>query len=287
MREVKRVSVIGSGIMGSGIARVAAESGFEVTLMDSSEEALKRALSTIERGLHKAVEKGLIAQEKVAEAMKRIGTTSSLQEASVNTDFVIEAVVEKVEVKKEIFSQLDQWTKPDVILATNTSQIPITQVGSSVKDPSRVVGMHWFNPPVQMKLIEVIEGLLTSKEVLKATFDLALAFGKEPIFVKDRQGFLVNRALGVFLAECFRMLDEGVSTAEEIDKAIKLGLGHPMGPFELADMIGLDTILNTSEQMHKVYGERRLPPQILRLMVAAGRFGRKSGAGFYDYTKKA
>lgn len=281
--ELKKITVVGAGIMGSGIARVAAESGFSVQLTDSNEKSLAGALKGIEQGLLKAVEKELLTQEAAKQALARISLKSSIKEVAQDSDYVIEAVVEKLEVKKEVFQKLEECTQPQVILATNTSQIPITQIAASVKNPARVVGMHWFNPPVRMKLIEVIQGLLTSPETLNITKELCLRLGKEPILVKDRQGFLVNRALGVFLAECFRMLDEGVSTAAEIDQAIKLGLGHPMGPFELADMIGLDTILNTSEQMHKVYGERRLPPQILRLMVAAGRYGRKTGGGFYDY----
>lgn len=281
--ELKKITVVGAGIMGSGIARVAAESGFSVQLTDSNEKSLAGALKGIEQGLLKAVEKELLTQEAAKQALARISLKSSIKEVAQDSDYMIKTVVEKLEVKKEVFQKLEECTQPQVILATNTSQIPITQIAASVKNPARVVGMHWFNPPVRMKLIEVIQGLLTSPETLNITKELCLRLGKEPILVKDRQGFLVNRALGVFLAECFRMLDEGVSTAAEIDQAIKLGLGHPMGPFELADMIGLDTILNTSEQMHKVYGERRLPPQILRLMVAAGRYGRKTGGGFYDY----
>lgn len=280
---MKTIAVIGSGIMGSGIARVAAESGFQVNLMDANEKALNKAVAIIEQGMNKAVEKTLMTKEQVVSALSKISKVATLKEAAQDADFVIEAVVENLEIKKTLFSDLEKLVNSSTILATNTSQIPITQIASAVKDPGRVVGMHWFNPPVRMKLIEVIEGIQTRKETLELTKSLCIKLGKEPILVKDRQGFIVNRALGVFLAECFRMLDEGVSTAEEIDKAMKLGLGHPMGPFELADMIGLDTILNTSEQMHKVYGERRLPPQILRLMVAAGRYGRKTGAGFYDY----
>lgn len=281
--DKKNTTVAGAGVMGGGIAQVLASCGYDVIIYDVNEDQLDKAIESIENNLQKAVKKSRITKETATDTLKRINKSIELEAAIQNSDFVIEAIVENLDAKLELFANIGKYSKTDAVLASNTSQFSITRIASAATNPKQIIGMHWFNPATRMKLIEVIAGLQTSQQTIQKTVQLCESLDKKPINVKDRPGFLVNRALGAYLAECFRMLDECLSTAEEIDAAMKLGLGHPMGPFELSDLIGLDTMLNVSLEMQKVYGDHRRPSHTLRQMVAAGRLGKKAGRGFYKY----
>ncbi|MDP2727180.1 MAG: 3-hydroxyacyl-CoA dehydrogenase NAD-binding domain-containing protein [Dehalococcoidia bacterium] len=281
--EVKTVCVLGSGTMGSGIAQVAAQSGYEVILRDISEDFLIRGMGNIKRSLERLAKAGHIEAASVEPILSRIRMTTDLAAAARAAQVVIEAVPENLELKQAIFKELDQLCPPEVILASNTSGISITSIASVTQHRGRVIVMHWFNPAPVMRLIEIVRGLETSDETVQATKDLAARMGKQAVVVQDSQGFIVTRALTPFLLECWRMLEEGIATKEDIDTAIKLGLNHPMGPFELTDFIGLDVELSVCEDMRKFYGDKFVPPQRLRHLVNSGHLGRKTGRGFYAY----
>ncbi|TAK33683.1 MAG: 3-hydroxybutyryl-CoA dehydrogenase [Chloroflexota bacterium] len=282
---VQNILVLGSGTMGNGIAQVCAQSGFDVALVDVSDEILERALSTIQSNLARMVKSGKLSNDAVPQVLARIKPSSNLRAVAEQADLVIEAVPELMDLKKKIFAELDSVCRPDAILASNTSELSITSIASATKRPERVIGMHWFNPAPVMRLIEIVRGLLTSDEVVREVEEISHKFGKETVHAKDSQGFIVSRALVAFKNECIRILEEGVATKEDIDKAIKLGLNHPMGPFELCDYTGLDIDLHASEGLLETLGERFRPPQLLRQMAEAGLLGRKSGKGFYRYNK--
>jgi 3-hydroxybutyryl-CoA dehydrogenase len=267
---VQNISIIGAGTMGSGIAALSLLHGFQVALFDPDPAALARAQTRITRRADAA-------------AHNRLTLHSSLEAAVGQAQFVIEAVPEQLELKRGIFAQLDRLAPPDAVLASNTSERSITVLAGATLRPEQVIGMHWFNPPERMQLIEIVKGVHTSAETLQLTRLIAERCGKTTVTVNDHQGFVTTRALAALLVESVRMLEEGVATAEDIDKAVKLGLNHPMGPLELADYIGLDTVLFISEGMKDALGERFLAPQTLRRLVDAGLLGRKSGRGFYDY----
>ncbi|TAK34885.1 MAG: 3-hydroxyacyl-CoA dehydrogenase family protein [Chloroflexota bacterium] len=283
---MQKILALGSGTMGNGIAQVCALSGFDVVLVDISEEILDRALSTIQFSLARMVKSGKLQAEAMPQVMARIKPSSDLRAVAEQADLVIEAVPERLDLKRNIFAELDSVCRPDAILASNTSELSITSIASATKRPERVIGMHWFNPPPVMRLIEIVRGLLTSDEVARKIEEISHMLGKETVMCKDSQGFIVTRALIAFEYECMRILEEGVASREDIDKALKLGLNHPMGPFELADYTGLDIHFHAGEGLLGTFGERFRPPQLLRQMVEAGLLGRKFGKGFYDYNKE-
>ena len=281
--EIKKLAVIGAGTMGHGIAQVAATAHYDVCLNDIKDEFLARAKSGIDGSLDRMLKKEKItAQEKEA-ILSRITFTTDIPKAVKDADLIIEAIPEILELKKEMFKKLDTLSKPEAILGTNTSQNSITEIASVVANPSRVVGTHFFNPPVMMKLVEVVKGLETSDSVVEQIRGFATNLGKEIVVCKDSQGFISTRVLVALRLECYRILEEGIATKEDIDKTLKLALGHPMGQFELADFSGLDIEVPICEGLAKVYGERFRPPQSLVHLVKAGRLGKKSGKGWYNY----
>ena len=284
--EIKNVTVIGSGIMGHGITQVVATAGFKVQLNDISDAFLQNAKSKIESSLDKGIKKGKISQEDKGNILSRISFSTDLPGAAKDADLVVEAVPENIDLKKQIFKQLDDITKPKAILGSNTSQYSITEIASVVKDPSRVIGMHWFNPPVAMKLIEIIRGLDTSDEVVETIRAFSAAVGKEIVVCNDSQGFISTRVLLALRLECYRLLEEGIASKEDIDKTLKLAFGHPMGQFELADFSGLEIEIPACESLTRVFGDRFRAPQSLIHRVKSGRLGRKSGEGWYKYDTK-
>lgn len=282
--EMRRFSVIGAGQMGSGIAQVAAQSGLEVVLHDLEEVRVQKGLRGIEKNLKRSVEKGRIAEEEMARVLGRIRTTTDLKEAAVQADIVVEAVVENLSVKQEVFRQLDEGCPEHTILASNTSSLPITEIAAVTKRPEKVIGMHFMNPVPVMKLVEVIRGLATADEVYVAVEALARKMGKTPVEVKDFPGFVSNRVLMPMINEAIYAVYEGVATPEAVDQVMKLGMNHPMGPLTLADFIGLDTCLYIMEILYEGFGDSKYRPcPLLRKYVKAGWLGRKSGRGFYTY----
>lgn len=287
MGEIKKVAVIGAGTMGHGIAQIVSAAGMAVALCDIKEDFLKRAQSGIDVSLKKMEDKGKISEQTRVEILSRIRFTTDIREAASDKDLIIEAVPELLELKKNIFRQLDECSDSKTILATNTSQYSITDIASAVSSPSRVIGVHFFNPPVMMKLVEIIRGLLTSEEVLEAVRGFVAVLGKETVVCRDSQGFISTRVLVALRLECYRLLEEGVASKEDIDKTLRLAFGHPMGQFELADFSGLDLEPPVCEALMKTFGDRFRPPQNILHLVKAGNFGRKTGQGWYDYSKKS
>lgn len=280
--EIKKIGILGAGIMGSGIAQVAAMSGFQVVVRDLKEEFVILGRSKVEDSLKRMVKKEKINQGQAKNIMDNIKWTTHLTDLS-GTDLLIEAVPEDVEIKRSVYKSSEEFLSKNAIIASNTSAISISLLQSFVLDPSRFVGMHWFNPPVMMNLIEIIRGIRTSEEALNTIVAISKSMGKETIVCLDSQGFVVSRALLAFRAECYRIYEEGIASKEDIDKALRLALGHPMGQFELADFSGLDIEVNAYKGMADVYGDRFKPSQRLLNLVRAGRIGRKSKHGWYDY----
>lgn len=283
--QFTKIAVIGAGTMGNGIAQIASMAGFTVALNDIKDEFLAKAESTIEGSLDRLIKKGKLSQDDQKSILERIHCTTNLEKAVSGADIIIEAVLENIDLKKDIFRVIDGFKKPDSILASNTSQYSITEIAEVVSDPSRVVGLHFFNPPVMMRLIEVVRGLETSDSVIDQVLAFAERLRKEVVVCKDSQGFISTRVLMALRAECYRILEEGVASKEDIDKTLKLAFGHPMGQFELADFSGLDIEIPIFESLTGIFGDRFRPPQNIRHLVKAGRIGRKSGRGWYDYTK--
>jgi len=281
--EIKTIAIIGAGQMGNGIAQVASQVGYLVIMNDIKEEFVNRGWDTISKNLDRQVKKEKLTVAQKEEIMSRITPSICIDDAA-SADFVIEAAIEKEDLKKEIFTRLDTICKNDVILATNTSSISITRVAAVTKRADKVIGMHFMNPVPVMKLVEIIRGIATSEKTFTITKDLAEKLGKSVAESKDFPGFIANRIFAPMINEAIYALFEGVGTVESIDKVAKLGFNQPMGPFELADLIGLDVVLAILETLHEGFGDSkyRLCP-LLRQYVAAGYLGRKSGKGFYDY----
>lgn len=279
---MKTIMVIGAGQMGGGIAQVAAQAGYSVILNDIKEEFVNRGFGIIDKNLSRSVEKGKLQADEKDQILGRITKSVSLQDAA-SADLVIEAAVENMAIKSQIFSQLDVICPEHTILSTNTSSLPITEIGAFTKRPDRVIGMHFMNPVPVMKLVEVIRGLATSDEVYKTIEELSLKMGKTPVEVNDAPGFVANRVLIPMINEAIYTLYEGIASVEAIDNVMKLGMNHPMGPLALGDLIGLDTVLSIMEVLHEGLGDKYRPCPLLRKYVKAGWLGRKSGRGFYKY----
>ena len=285
--QIRKVTVIGAGLMGSGIAQILAQAGFAVVLNDVKDEFIQKGLSMIGQSLRKFEEKGKLSKAETERIRSKILPELDLAKSVRDSQFVIEAVTENMDVKKSVFKTIDDSTGSDMILATNTSTLSITEIASVTKKPGQVIGMHFFNPPVLMKLIEIIRGLLTSDEILETTKAISIRLGKTPIVTRDSPGFVANRIFLPMINEAILVLQEGLCSKEEIDTTMKLGFNHPMGPLELADYIGLDTTLFAIEAMHKELNDPKYRPALLlKQMIKAGRYGRKNGKGFYDYTTK-
>jgi 3-hydroxybutyryl-CoA dehydrogenase len=282
--SIKNIMVVGAGLMGSGISQVAAQAGYNVTMNDVKLELVEKGLNSITKILEGQVKKEKITVIDKDVTLSRISKSTSFDDAK-KADFVIEAAYENFDVKKSIFEKLDAICRENVILATNTSSIPITSLAATVKRPDKFIGMHFFSPVPIMRLVEIIPGLKTSEDTVKITQELAANLKKETVRVKDVPGFLVNRINAAFRAEVFTCLLEGVASLEDIDKAVKLGLNHPMGPFELNDAVGLDIGLNVFRTLYEGYKDKKFrPPLILEKMVQGGDLGKKTGKGWYDYS---
>ncbi|MFC9540978.1 3-hydroxybutyryl-CoA dehydrogenase [Lysinibacillus sp. NPDC056959] len=280
---IQKVMVIGAGQMGSGIAQVCAQAGYDVKLNDMKQEFFERGLGVITKNLIRDVEKGRKTEDEKAAILGRINMSLDLQDAS-DVDIIIEAAVENMEVKQSIFKQIDQIAPAHAILATNTSSLPITEIAAVTNRPEQVIGMHFMNPVPVMKLVEIIRGLATSDEVYKVVEDMTVKLSKTPVEVNDFPGFISNRILLPMINEAIYALYEGVASKEAIDDVMKLGMNHPMGPLTLADFIGLDTCLSIMEILHEGLGDSKYRPcPLLRKYVAAGWLGKKSGRGFYVY----
>ena len=281
--DVRTIGVVGCGVMGSGIVEVAAKGGFDVTFVEVDDERIALGRERFEGSMAKAVERGKLTEEDRGASLARITGTTDIAELA-DADLVIEAATESLDTKLEIFRRLDELTRPDVVLATNTSSIPIAELAANTKRSDRIVGMHFFNPPPVMGLLEVIRALTTSDEAVDLARGVGERMGKTTVLAKDRAGFIVNFLLLPYLNSAVRMLDEGFATREDIDAAVKLGLGHPMGPLELTDLIGLDTALHVSNVLFDEFKDPiYAAPTLLKRMVTAGFLGRKSGKGFYDH----
>ena len=282
---IKRIGVLGAGLMGSGIAQVAATGGYEVRIVEVSDDLIKKGLSGIEKSLAKLAEKGSITAEQKDAAVARLGGTTKMEELA-GADLVIEAIVENLETKRDAYARLDAICKPETIFASNTSSLSITELmtATGAGRRRRFLGMHFFNPVPLMKLVEVVRTILTDDDVYAEAITLAESLGKTVVKAHDRTGFIVNRLLIPFMLDAIRALEEGLASIEDIDNAMKLGCNHPMGPLALADFVGLDTTCYIADIMFDDFKEKRFaPPPLLKRMVQAGLLGRKSGRGFYDY----
>jgi 3-hydroxybutyryl-CoA dehydrogenase len=281
---IKNVFVIGAGIMGNGIVQVSAEAGYNVTMMDIKEEFVSKGLASIEKNLDRKVKKGTIQESDKAAVMSRIKTTLDMKDAG-DADMVIEAAPEELELKKNIFKQLDGICQGNAILATNTSSLPVSDIAAATGRPEKVVGMHFMNPVPMIKGVEVIRGKQTSDDVLEASKEYIKSLGKEPCEAEDISGFIVSRLVDALMNEAIRCVMDG-HKPEEIDKAMKLCCNYPIGPLELCDLAGADIVLHGTETMYAEFGERWKPAPLLKSMVQEGKLGRKTGRGFYDYTQK-
>ncbi len=284
MADIRRVAVLGCGLMGSGIAEVAARAGYETWVREVSDELCEKGRNSIAKSLGRAVEKGKLSAEERDAVLQRLHFTTSLEELK-DVDIVIEAVTEDLDLKNEMFRTLDKVCGPSTIFASNTSSLTIADMAAATSRPDRMVGLHFFNPVPVMKLVEVVRTIATGEETFRTAFEFAKSLGKEPIVAKDTSGFIVNRLLVPYMLDAIRALEQGLGSIEDIDKGMVLGTGYPMGPFTLSDFVGVDTLYRIAEIMFDEYRETRFaPPPLLKRMVSMGYFGRKSGRGFYDYS---
>ncbi len=282
--EIKKIAVIGAGTMGSGIAQVAIESGFSVSLQDLEQGFVERGKKTIEGFIARKVEKGKISREQALETLARLHTTVRLEEALEGADWVIEAIIENLEAKRKLFAEMDPKTPPGAVLASNTSTLSITQIGAATGDPGRVVGMHFFSPVPVMKLVEVIRGEKTTEDTVRRAKEMGVKLGKTPIVVKDIPGFIVNRFMLLLYNEAANLVHQGVASPEDIDQAMRLGANHPMGPLQVADLAGVDVCYYALKAVYETTGDVRYKPSPLwEQMIAAKKLGRKTGEGFYRY----
>jgi 3-hydroxybutyryl-CoA dehydrogenase len=285
--EIKTIAVIGAGTMGQGIAYSAALGGFQAILEDVSETMLEKALASIRQTFDEGIARGKATAEQKEQSLGRITTSGSVQDACRLADLIIEAVPEEMEIKLEIFTILDKFAKPGAIFASNTSSLSITEMAAITHRPENCIGMHFFNPVPKMKLLEIVRGLETSEATIAACAEVGRRMGKEGVVVRESPGFITSRINAMIGNEAFFMLQEGVASASDIDKALKLGLNHPMGPFEMVDLVGLDVRLSILQHLHRSLGEKYRPCPLLEQYVNAGRLGRKAGRGVYDYTEAA
>ena len=284
MPEIKRVAVLGCGLMGSGIAEISARAGYETWVREVSDDLVKKGKGNIEKSLGRAVEKGKLAGEERDKVVGRIQTTTDL-ESLKDCDLIIEAVTEDLQLKNDMFRTLDRVCPAHTIFASNTSSLTIADMAAATNRPDRVVGLHFFNPVPVMKLVEVVRTIATSQQTFKSAYDFAKSLGKEPIEAKDTSGFVVNRLLVPYMLDAIRCLEQGLASTEDIDKGMVLGTNYPMGPFTLCDFVGIDTLLRIADIMFEEYRETRFaPPPLLKRMVTMGYYGRKSKRGFYDYS---
>jgi len=283
--EINKIAVIGAGQMGRGIAHVAALGGYNVVLRSLTKETLAKAVAEITKNLKAGVQRGKITQDAAQSALARIHTTTNLETAGREAQFVIEAIPEDIKIRWEVFKKLDEICPAETILATNTSSLSITEIFSVTNRTDRTIGMHFFIPAHIMRLVEIVKGLETSEKTAAITKEVGERMGKETVTINEAPGFVTSRINVLIGNEAFRMLQEGVTSARDIDKALKLGLNHPIGPFEMGDMIGLDTRLRVLEYLHETLGERFRPNPLLVKYVKAGRLGQKTGKGVYDYSQ--
>jgi 3-hydroxybutyryl-CoA dehydrogenase len=283
---IKKICVLGAGLMGSGITQVCAQAGYQVAMRDIEQRFVDGGMNIIKKNLAREVEKGKRTQADMDGLLGRIKPTVDLKEAATDADVIVEVIIELLEVKKKVFQELETIVKPECLFFSNTSGVSITAMAAVTKRPDKFIGTHFFNPVPVMKLLEVIKGYETSEATLKIALEWGKSLGKETIVVNEAPAFAVNRILCPMLNEAFFVLGEGVASAEDIDKGMVLGCNHPIGPLALSDLVGLDTLLHVQENLHRELGDKYRAAPLLVKLVRAGRFGRKSGKGVFDYTKK-
>lgn len=281
--NIQKVTVIGAGIMGAGIAQVCARQDLAVTLEDVSQETLVRGIDSIDSSLQQAVSKGQLSPADMQRILRNISTAAGSQKAAANADLIIEAVSENIDLKKKLFAEFDRIAPEHTVFASNTSSLSITEMGAATQRPDKMIGIHFFSPVPLIKGVEVIKGFRTSDETVNVILVFLDKIKKEPIFAKDSPGFIVNRILPLFVNEAFHVIQEGIASAEDVDKACTMMLQHPIGPMRLADFVGLDTVLAVLEHMHREMGEKYRPCTLLKQLVKAGHHGRKTGKGVYEY----